>query len=94
MTTMNSRPISNGITVIGLTVSKSLKSWKQSRKKSEEFVHGDCSDCVYMAPVVVDDEVWGKCRRFPPTIYIDDEGDRCQGFPDADTRCGEYKKAD
>lgn len=55
----------------------------------------DCTGCIYARPIIIDgdagEELLSKCVRFPPQIYLDGDGDTCQGFPDTQWRCGEYK---
>lgn len=60
------------------------------------FDANTCDGCMYAIPIIGialtgDAEPLMKCRRYPPQIYLDGDGDTCQGFPDADYRCGEYK---
>lgn len=56
---------------------------------------GDCDSCVFAIPKIHESgELLLKCRRFPPQIYVDGDGDVCQIFPEATARCGEYKEED
>lgn len=51
-----------------------------------------CEGCVFAQPVLTDDEeLIAKCHRYPPQIYMNADGEMCQGHPDATMGCGEYK---
>ena len=65
------------------------------KKKLRIPIEGDCTGCIFAQPVITeDDDLIGKCRRYPPQIYVDAEGDTCQSFPDTHYKCGEYQKVD
>lgn len=52
---------------------------------------GTCDGCFYAVPTVADDEEFHKtCRRFPPTVVSDGDGEMVMSFPDARRRCGEF----
>lgn len=50
----------------------------------------DCTGCKFAFPMISDDDLVIKCRRYPPQIYVVDDV-VCQTFPDTHHRCGEYK---
>jgi len=56
------------------------------------ILNDTCDGCLYAHPAITDeeDDIVMKCRRFPPTVFVFEE-DVHQMFPDANTRCGEYK---
>ena len=56
------------------------------------MIDGTCEGCIYEVLTITDDnEPHTKCKRFPPTLLVQD-GEIIQTFPDASDRCGEYKE--
>lgn len=52
-----------------------------------------CATCRHSTPVLSDEPAEGpilKCRRYPPVIFIDADGELGQTSPDATDVCGEW----
>lgn len=55
------------------------------------FVDDKCDDCIFAVINIYDDgELGYKCRRYPPTLYVDRDGGLSQAYPNAWKTCGEY----
>lgn len=51
-----------------------------------------CEDCRFAVPSITDDgEPLMFCHRYPPQLFVDDDGELAQSYPEAHNGCGEHE---